>query len=145
MFLESKEGKITLTKEIEHITNYIELQKLRLSENNKVFFSYPDTTLTNNLSIEPLILLTFVENAFKYGISSEYEFTIKVFIDVYETNLKLYVENNINHLKRAEEESNGIGLKNTKRRLDLIYAGKHKLDIVENDTAYIVNLQIELK
>jgi len=137
---DSAAEKISLSQDLEYISNYIDLQQLRLSKNITVH--YQVTGAVAGLSIAPLLLITFIENAFKHGISYTAPSEIKIAIAVTGSALSLTVENAITRLNR--ESAGGVGLINARRRLDVLYPGRHLLHVVENDHLYIVNLKIEL-
>ena len=137
---DSAADKIALTQDLEYISNYIDLQQLRLSKNINVQYSV--TGAIAGLSIAPLLLITFIENAFKHGISYTAPSEIKIAIAVTGSALLLTVENAITQLNRTT--TGGVGLINARRRLEVLYPGRHLLNVVENDHLYIVNLKIEL-
>lgn len=133
--------KIALQKEIDYITNYIELQQTRLRDTAAIIFQKPDTS--EELEITPLILITFIENAFKYGVNPEEESEIVIAIAVSDGELTLDVSNK-KVITHKPEISMGIGLENTRQRLDLLYPGRHHLDIRENEHTYSVHLSMLL-
>jgi len=137
---DSATDKIPLSRDLEYISNYIDLQKLRLSKN--ITIHYDVTGPVNGLSIAPLLLITFIENAFKHGISYTAPSEIKIAIAVTGNELSLTVGNAITQPNRGS--AGGVGLINARRRLDVIYPGRHMLDVIDNDHLYIVNLKIEL-
>lgn len=137
---DSAAEKISLSQDLEYISNYIDLQQLRLSKNITV--QYQVTAQVAGLSIAPLLLITFIENAFKHGISYTAPSEIKIAIAVTGPALSLTVENAITRLNRGS--TGGVGLINARRRLDILYPNRHLLDVVENDHLYIVNLKIAL-
>jgi LytS/YehU family sensor histidine kinase len=133
---------VPLQKELDHIRYYIELQRLRFGKDLPL-----NCTITGdekNKKIAPLILISFIENAFKYGINAEEDAEIKIEINVYEKSLGLFVSNNMVTVNVSEEEKSGIGLDNTKSRLGLVYPDAYELDIKETAKQYIVNLSIKL-
>jgi len=139
---ETQAEKVSLKTEIRQLQNYLNLQKTRLTDETEVIF-----TVTGNyysLEIAPLLLLVFVENAFKYGISTEDKETILIDLKIKESRFYFKVSNSKVSLMN-EESSTGIGLKNVKTRLDLIYGSKHSLLIAENEDSFEVNLEIELQ
>jgi hypothetical protein len=140
---ETSHDFVQLNKKIEYIDTYIALQKLRLSSYVKV--NYGKSGEYHALQIAPLILIPFIENAFKYGVSTEKESVIDVEIKVENNQLFLFVRNSKFHYLKNEYEIPRLGLINTKKRLNLIYPGKHTLDIAENATEYIVSLYLNLK
>lgn len=137
---DSSVDKIPLSQDLDYISNYIDLQKLRLSKN--ITIQYDVTGSVNGLVIAPLLLITFIENAFKHGISYTAPSEINISINVIENELMLTVGNAITQSSR--ESSGGVGLINAQRRLDVLYPNRHLLDVIENDHLYIVNLKIEL-
>jgi two-component system, LytTR family, sensor kinase len=132
--------KIGLAKDIEYISNYIHLQRLRVSQ--KVTIQYDVQGNMEGLTIAPLLLITFIENAFKYGVSYMHPSTINIQITVFEETLTLVASNTV--FENNTFGAGGIGLKNAKRRLDLLYPDKYLLDIV-HDRLYVTNLKINLK
>lgn len=139
---ESNNVKVPLEKEIEYITNYIELQKLRLTNSTQV--NYSVIGQTSSLLIEPLLLINFIENAFKYGISTEKESLIKIALNISNNELILFIQNQ-KHANQLKTNNSGIGLENTISRLNNTYAGKYSLDIIDDDSNYTVNLSLQLK
>jgi Putative regulator of cell autolysis len=137
---DSSVDKMPLLQDLEYISNYIDLQKLRLSKN--VHINYEVTGQVQGLVIAPLLLITFIENAFKHGISYTAPCEINISINVIENELMLTVGNAITQSSR--ESSGGVGLINAQRRLNMLYPGRHMLDVIENDHLYIVNLKIQL-
>jgi LytS/YehU family sensor histidine kinase len=95
--------------------------------------------------IAPLILIPFVENAFKYGIKFDCRSEIRIQLDVSENNLDFKVENSrfLGHDQVSRTDS-GIGLENVKKRLSLIYPGKYQLDISDQEQLFSVDLKINL-
>jgi two-component system, LytTR family, sensor kinase len=141
---DSTTEKIPLKKDLEYIRNYIDLQKLRISKN--ITIQYAVTGLTSDLLIAPLLLITFIENAFKHGISYSSPSAIDIKIGVTGTDLTLTVGNTIiRHPSYSSERAGGgVGLVNARRRLDVLYPGRYLLDISDNNSIYVVNLKISL-
>jgi hypothetical protein len=133
--------RISLQKELDYLTNYVELQKTRVRNTAAILFDIKGRV--DGLEIAPLILITFVENAFKYGINPEMESKILIAIDVVDDQLALTVSNRKVLISNIDL-STGIGLHNTKNRLELIYYKEHRLDITEDNEHYTVNLSIHL-
>ncbi len=141
---ESEQKKVPLQDEINYINDYIDLQKLRSAKNVIIDFNIKGET--NGLNIAPLLLITFVENAFKYGIFQDEN--SKIAINLLVTNnktLKFTVNNKKLNGAISKEESTQEGLKNTKKRLDYIYPNSHKLVIINTNKTYTVHLDIQLK
>lgn len=138
---ESAEEKVPLEKDIAYINNYIALQQMRLS--SKVTIHYSVKGQQNGYTIAPLLLISFIENAFKHGISYTQASVIHIEISVFEKTLTLRVSNPL--IKTNTFAEGGLGLKNVMRRLDLLYPGKHQLDISQTGDLYIVHLKIDLE
>ncbi len=132
--------KISLDKEIAYLKNYIVLQKLRLTDKTIVDFQVIGSV--RNLEIPPMLLIPFIENAFKYGVSNEVDSTIKIVIEIEDNHIHLLVENPKLPNRMIIEESYQIGIKNAKSRLDLIYNNRYSLNIVDSKTNYKVHLKI---
>jgi two-component system LytT family sensor kinase len=134
-----------LSQEIAFIKDYISLMQLRLTEKVTVNFITPKTL--KDFALAPMLFLTFVENAFKHGVSDTLPSAIDVIIEQDDNNITLIVKNEIfkSHGNNIEENQ-GIGLNNTMRRLDLLYAGRYTLQVDDagEGNTYIVNLTINL-
>lgn len=140
---ESSNDYVRLEKEIEYIQNFIELQQIRFGS-----FIQFECTITGdhkNKTIAPLILIPFIENAYKHGVNAEDNSIIKIQIDTTEKQLFLFVKNNKVFVQRSEESESGLGVENTKNRLQIIYPGKHNLQIDNTEKEYSVSLTIDLK
>lgn len=133
---------VDLENELKYITDYIDLQKMRLS--NAVQVDFLIDAENKNYKIAPLILIPFIENAFKHGISTEADCTIKIHISVKNECLDLLVENKKHNTILRDEEKSGIGVDNTKKRLMLLYADKHTLHTNDTKESYTVHLNIQL-
>jgi LytS/YehU family sensor histidine kinase len=129
-----------LQREIDCITSYIELQRLRTGNLTMVNFEVDGDT--DGKQIAPLLLMTFIENIFKYGISKHESSTIEIKLVIRETSLFFYCKNRIFNLNNSEYEGTGIGIKNTRRRLEHLYNGRHILDISNDNQEYIVQLTL---
>lgn len=142
---ETPSGTTLLSKEIGFVEDYIQLMQLRLTDKVTVTFRKP-APLTDVL-IAPMLLLPFVENAFKHGVSTISASHINIAVAQVGPELQLHVSNTIVHeTKLVLEDSNGIGLTNTRRRLDLLYPGKYILKVTENtpENEYQVYLTLNL-
>ncbi|MFC0513248.1 sensor histidine kinase [Mucilaginibacter angelicae] len=142
---DTQHGTALLSQEIAFIKDYISLMELRLTDKVTVTFTPPEQP--NDVTVAPMLFLPFVENAFKHGISATEASTILIAVNQHDDLLELRVENGIykDHNPNIGENK-GIGLTNTIRRLDLLYAGKYKLDINEDTAAntYTVHLTLTL-
>lgn len=131
---------IPITDEIKYLNDYIELQQLRLNNHTVVRWNY---SIDDEAAlVPPMLLITFVENAFKYGCSSTRDCEIRIEAQLKEKMLYFSVINNI--MKIRKEEDSSIGINNCRTRLDLIYPDKHSLKIDENNGVFNVSLTIEL-
>lgn len=135
----SNDEVIDLYKEINYINNFISLQKTRLG--NTVHIDYNVFGSSFGKEITPLILISFIENAFKYGVNPDQTSEICINIDIKEDQLTLFVSNKKTFSIHSES---GIGLQNTIERLKLVYPNKHQLKIEDLPEDYIVNLAIKL-
>ena len=133
--------KVSFEKEIVFLQSYIELEKLRYDKNLVLNLSIDGNF--NNKCIAPMILHTFIENSFKHGASKNTE---NPRIDINLTTEGNWINFTVFNNKVAEEEKSGvgIGIENTKRRLELIYPNRHTLEIVNNRSTYNVFLEINL-
>lgn len=139
----TQEDFVYLEDEINYIHNYIDLQKIRLDKNVKISLSMLGDF--SELRIAPMLLICFIENAFKHGINSEEESNIKITMATDESIFQLLVVNNKVNTQTDTTEHSGFGIKNTKNRLELIYPSKHILMIKETDTDFTASLHINLQ
>jgi two-component system, LytTR family, sensor kinase len=140
---EGNQDKVLLKKELLLLENYIELERLRKPDAD---VSFTVECKNDNLQITPLLLLPFVENAFKHGLNtvSKNGF-IHLKIKTQEQSLTLSIENNIPPAGNTIAiESHGIGIDNVKKRLNLLYPNHHELLIERKSNSFLVNLQLEL-
>ena len=144
MIYESNEEKVPLKKEIEYLEDCILLNKLRYADKEALIkFDYPSQT--EGILVAPMLLIPFVENAFKHGIMIGKSSEIDISIAIGNNQLTFSCMNTIYSVKKMEQEKGGIGLENVKRRLELVYPGKYDLSINNTDNKYIVNLKIDLE
>lgn len=130
-----------LQREIDCITSYIELQRLRTGSLTIVDFEVEGDI--DGKQIAPLLLMTFIENIFKYGVSKHERSTITIKLAIRETTLFFYCKNWIFSSNNSEQTGTGIGIKNTRRRLEHLYNGKHILNISSDNQEYIVQLTLQ--
>lgn len=140
MLYESNDNRVDLAKELQYLQNYIDLQKIRFG--NKAFVEFKITGEVGVQKIVPLLLIAFIENAFKHGVANDPSMPIRLFINLDAENLHFYTENK-KHMNNRDIEG-GIGLQNVRRRLDLLYPGKYKLDIQDMPDTYICELSLVL-
>ena len=129
---------VPLQKDINFMRNYINLMKLRYTNKVKIDIDIPEDI--PDKSIPPMLLITFVENAFKHGVSyKDYSFiTIKLTC----TDERLYFSCQNSKHPESTNEQGGVGLANVKKRLELLFGDNHHLDIHDEDNTYMVNLEI---
>lgn len=139
---ESSRETVSLEKEIDYIKNFISLQQLRMD--SETAFSFIITGSPIGKSISPLLLIPFIENAFKYGLNPEQESFIAINIDITSHELVLNVENNKVSVDVPNQEKSEQGIENTAQRLEYLYPDKHKLLIFDNENTFTVNLSITL-
>lgn len=139
MLYESNDSRVELSREIGYLENFIELQKLRFKGN--AYVELEVSGVEPDQQIVPLILIPFVENAFKHGDCSDPEFPIRIAIAVRDNRLHFSITNRVTC--QNKDETGGIGLINVQRRLDLLYPGKHQLNISRNGV-YSAELSLNL-
>ncbi len=143
MIYQTNKDTVSLEQEINHLQNYIDLQKMRLTNPDAVQFTQEG--MIRGHSIEPLLLISFVENAFKYGFHSQIHSEINISIRttdealIFESRNHIFEEN-----KPSESDDSGIGVQNVQKRLALHYPNRHTLEITEKDDTFHVYLKIEL-
>ncbi|MGY5355388.1 sensor histidine kinase [Wenyingzhuangia sp. IMCC45467] len=144
MLYDCKENFVSLSKEINHLKNYTALNELRVEHNGIVNFKA--NVDKYSFTIAPLILTVFVENAFKHSTSSQSE-DIFVEIDVKVSNKGLLVfkcKNSFLPEANNQNLASGIGLKNVKKRLQILYPAMHTLDIFDKENIYTIVLKLNL-
>jgi LytS/YehU family sensor histidine kinase len=135
--------EIAIEKEVTYLRNYVALQKVRRDEQYKIVFT-ADQSL-RGFAIAPLMIIPFVENAFKHVSHHPERNEIK--IDLFKVNdrVHLTVFNTKDHPHPARSEHEGIGLKNVKRRLELLYPQKHMLDIQDDEYSFKITLELKIE
>lgn len=135
----------TLEQELEFIRNYLDLMKMRSPERVSIDFSV--NTTSSDLRIAPMLFLPFIENSFKHGISTQAESPIVIRVEEKDKSVLFYAKNKIFDRtvdgKIDEDQNHGIGIQNTKRRLELLYSGKYSLN-VKRENSFEVLLKIDL-
>ncbi|MGZ3814186.1 MAG: sensor histidine kinase [Mucilaginibacter sp.] len=145
LLYDTQQGQTMLSQEIAFVKDYISLMQLRLTDVVKVTLNTPANL--NDKPLAPMIFLPFVENAFKHGVSATVKSYVTINVEQKENILDMVVKNSIiNDNSVSLDTNSGIGLVNTRRRLDLLYPGKYKLDITESnaDNEYTVHLTLDL-
>lgn len=135
-------AEIAVEKEVRYLQNYVDLQRLRKDENYHIRFICEDDL--KNFALPPLLLLPFVENAFKHvSHFTDRDNRIEIDLDRTESTFTLHVFNTRDPIA-THSESGGIGLKNVKRRLELLYKNRYQLDITETPESFTVSMQLQL-
>jgi two-component system LytT family sensor kinase len=141
LLYETDQGSVKLSSEIEFMTNYIDLMKLRMSDKISLSVDFPREY--DDPDIPPLLFIPFIENAFKHGISFRDNSFIEVKMTCSEGKISFRCANSkpLNS-NRTDNNSTGIGLGNVRKRLDLLFPGKHELTINKSENIYEVFLNI---
>ena len=140
MIYESNDSWADLSKEVEYVQSFVELQKLRFKDGAAVQVNINGEI--DGQKIVPLILISFVENAFKHGVANDHEDPIKINIIANQKILHFSVSNKKN--KTNKDAMGGVGLNNVERRLQLLYPDRYKLNIVNSATHYTTELMLDL-
>jgi LytS/YehU family sensor histidine kinase len=145
MIYDSNVETVEVQREIDFIRNYINLQKMRFSNDIPVKVSFTIDGHFEGFRIAPLILISFIENAFKYGVKLEQESEIKLSLNFQNGEMEFVAQNQIFRNRQSVDDKNsGIGIKNTKKRLAILYPNKHRLSIDDNGNVYTVRLLLTL-
>lgn len=137
---EAEQVTVPLSNEIQFLTNYIDAEKIRHHGNNQINFDVQG--IKPNVMIEPLLLLPFIENAFKHGLQEE---TGKGFVHIviWQSGNELIVQVSNSKPTHPKKNQKGIGLQNAVKRLNLLYAGRHAMNIKDDTDAYQLNLSLQ--
>lgn len=142
MLYECNEPKVLMSKELNYIKNYLDLERIR---QNKVEIKFTQTGAVHTQKIAPLLLITFIENCFKHGIKNSLEIgyvNLEILIDENEMQFEVTNSKPTTLPYQEHKRSGGIGLVNVKRRLDLLYPNKHHLEIEDTPNTYSVRLNL---
>lgn len=146
MIYDSNVDKVEVQREIDFISNYINLQKMRFSKEIPVKIIFTVSGDYSGYRIAPLILISFIENAFKYGVKLEQETDITISLSFQNDVMEFVASNQIfKNSQSIDSKSSGIGIKNTRKRLAILYPEKHKLSINDNNNEFIVKLLLTLQ
>lgn len=143
MLYETDEEKVLVQNEVVYLKSYIDLQSQRFGSKIQVITQF-DVIEDSNL-IEPMLIIPFVENAFKHGYGLIKNPIIEIKLKCYGHQLYFEVRNKYNLQDNQKDKSSGIGLANVKRRLELLYSNTHDLKVEQNQDWFIVKLKLELK
>ncbi len=144
MLYDCKGDLVPLAKELKHLKNFTALNELQIENRGTVRFT--ESIQSAEYAISPLILVVFIENAFKHSTKSlSKNILIEIALDVSETGfLRFEITNNFKSGHISKSESSGIGLENVIKRLHLLYPKKHNLNIQQDDSVYTVTLTMQL-
>jgi two-component system, LytTR family, sensor kinase len=141
MLYESDDAKVIIEREVEYLRAYIDLQQLRFGDDVEIKFI--SKILDQTQTIEPMLLIPFVENAFKHGVGMIQNPTIEINLQTENKRLTFEVKNKVNRQsKEVKDTASGIGLNNVKRRLELLYPENHQLSIKDEGDFYVIYLVI---
>ena len=130
-----------LQKELAFVENYVNLMRVRYTDRVSIVMKFPDPV--PDAMVPPLLFATFIENAFKHGVSYETQSFVEIRLDADDRNIMFACDNS--RLPMADNSHGGVGLKNARRRLDLIYGQTYTLSTVPTDGAYCVRLKLPLQ
>jgi len=140
---ESDDKKVEASKEMDYLKSYIELEKLRMTNPEQVAFNMEGDYHTKKIA--PMILIPFIENAFKHSNKNREGNYIKVSLDYNSETLRFTCENSFQpKTDETKDKTGGIGLKNVSRRLELIYPNNYQLEVSENNNIFKVDLSLNL-
>lgn len=143
MLYTSSEEAVSLEKELNYLRNYIDLQRIRFEEDVDIKLSIEGQV--GNQLIDPMLLIPFVENAFKHGVGLVRDPEIDIRLTIEGNDLYFSVKNRLGPESQEDKDpSSGIGLRNVSRRLELLYPQTHQLDIQQNEEWYSINLHLQL-
>jgi LytS/YehU family sensor histidine kinase len=142
MIYETNDSIVPISKELAYLESYIDLQRIRFGDDIQINFTHELGPTSS--SIEPMLLIPFVENAFKHGVGFIENPTIEIELKDSAKELTFHVANKKGAtLNEKKDESSGIGLANVNRRLELLYPSNHELVIKETDSEFEITLTIK--
>ena len=141
MLYEADKDMVPLTKELDYVQSYVQLQRLRMPDSRNVNLNISGEDW--NKAIPPLLFISFIENAFKYGTDYEGKTYIKINLWIKKGSIQLHVVNKIGGFKEPSKNS-GLGLENVKNRLKLLYPNSHELVVKNDGKTYSVDLTLKL-
>lgn len=143
MLYESTSDQINLSSELSYLEDYVELQKLRVSDNVRITLNISGSY--DGLQIAPFLLINLIENSFKHGLRGSLDNPFALFeISIEANNLFFSSRNSLGQNELIETEGGGLGLKNVRRRLELLYPKKHSFTVVKKDKEFITKLSLDL-
>ncbi len=145
MIYDSNVAKINLARELEHIDHYLDVVRLKFGKDDKVDFVMQKEGKFESHKIAPLLLIPFVENAIKHGVGSKGEGYIHLDLRMEGDELHFQIKNPILEKRESWQKHSGIGLENVKKRLQMLYPDRHRLDISDEEGTFKVKLTIKLE
>jgi two-component system LytT family sensor kinase len=143
LLYESEHGNTKLSSEIEFMSNYIDLMKLRVNEKVSLQVSFPENY--KDINIPPLLFIPFIENSFKHGISYREKSFITISLEAKNNSIVFKcVNSKVTKPEETTEKHSGIGLQNVKKRLGLLFPGRHELKVYESESAFEITLNINV-
>lgn len=142
LLYQTNDEKVSLTNEIQFISNYIELMKLRFTEDTRIEYDFP--VLKFDLQVAPLLFISLIENAFKHGVSASQETEISFKMTVDENKIYFSIKNHNFPKTDNDKSGSGIGLQNMEKRLQLLYPDKYQFNAAVEDGFFVVNLVLEI-
>ncbi|MGZ4037085.1 MAG: sensor histidine kinase [Bacteroidia bacterium] len=139
---ESAQEFVPLDKEMNYVSSYIELEKLRITPKVSLSYGFPGDTAGKQIA--PLIFIPFIENAFKYGVSTSGDSVIVISMALCGGELKLHVKNTKSANRPPSRQNTRLGIETTRKRLKLLYPAKHTLIINDLEKEFIVDLTLQL-
>jgi two-component system LytT family sensor kinase len=142
---DSNVAEISLVREMEHIDSYLEVARLKFAKHESVDIKIEKEGNFSAYKIAPLLLIPFVENAFKHGVGSKGDGYIHMSFKVTDGTLDFRIENPILDKEESLKKHSGIGLDNVKKRLEMLYPNRHQLDILDTEGVFEVQLTVKLE
>lgn len=144
LLYDNDSAKVPLMKEIDFMRHFIALMKIRYPDNVRIDADFPDND--SGVMLPPLLFISFIENAFKYGVSYSGDSFIEISLALTEDWLNFRCSNSINRKNSAtsDHRRKGIGIENVRRRLDLIYASRYDLKITDDDNVYTIDMRLPI-
>jgi two-component system LytT family sensor kinase len=145
MLYDTRHHKVRLNRELEYLKSYIALQQLRFGDAVRTELDIALSDAADSMEIEPMLLIPFVENAFKHGVGFGDDAWMAVQLHLEEKILYFEVKNSFSEAAgKSVDNTSGIGIENVRARLEMLYKGNYTLDIVKTGELFSVNLQLVL-
>jgi len=143
LLYDSAQGQTSLKKEVEFIESYITLMKLRFSKKVIIIVNFPERI--PDIQIPPMLFISFLENAFKHGVSYQAESFVSFNLQIKDNQIYCVIKNSKHIARESHDKSySGIGLTNIRKSLDLLFKNDYSLNINENDRYFEVQLKIPI-